>query len=83
MAISEDFRVGWIRGTVTRKGVGIRWGLPFFRVGRTPAQIWYISFSIPGSGISWIKYFNGQRHGGSTISPEREKENQIQWRNHQ
>ena len=50
------------RGNVTRNGFGIRGGLPLFRVGMTPPGIWYISFSIPGTGISWIKYFN--RRGG-------------------
>ena len=45
------------RFSLTRRGLGMSWRLPGFRVGVNAQGRWYVSFGIPGTGLYWIKYF--------------------------
>lgn len=65
------FRFGPIRGTLSKRGVG--WSvalLPFLRVGIGPHGGKYVSVSIPGTGISFIKYLGSASGGTQTNEPK-------------
>jgi hypothetical protein len=49
--------LGRARFSLTRRGIGTSVRLPGFRVGRNAQGRWYVSFSIPGTGLYWIKTF--------------------------
>jgi Protein of unknown function (DUF4236) len=51
------FTLGRARFSLTRRGIGTSFRLPGFRVGRNAQGRLYISFSIPGTGLYWIKQF--------------------------
>jgi len=46
---------GGARTTMTSRGMGVSWGLAGFRIGRSPGGAIWVSFSIPGTGISFFK----------------------------
>lgn len=46
---------GGARSTMTSRGMGVSWGLAGFRMGRSPGGDLWVSFSIPGTGISFFK----------------------------
>ncbi len=52
------FRSGPFRWSLSKKGVGYSWGLPWLRYGISPTGQRYISFSIPRTGIYYIKYLD-------------------------
>jgi hypothetical protein len=45
---------------MTSRGVGVSWGLAGFRIGRSPTGSLWVSFTIPGTGISFFKYLSLQ-----------------------
>ena len=47
---------GGARTTITSNGLGFSYGIAGIRVGRSPTGNFWVSFSIPGTGISFIKY---------------------------
>ena len=51
------FRMGPFRWNLSRKGVGVSWGFPGFRVGIAANGRRYLSLGFPGWGLYWIKYF--------------------------
>jgi uncharacterized protein DUF4236 len=56
--------MGGFRGTISKQGLGGSWGLGgILRLGVSPDGRRYISIRIPGTGISWVKYY------GRAISP--------------
>jgi len=50
------FGRGPFRWTLSKRGIGWSWGIPGLRYGVSPSGQRYISFSIPGTGLYWIKY---------------------------
>jgi hypothetical protein len=50
------FGRGPFRWTLSKRGIGWSWGIPGLRYGVSPGGPRYISFSIPGTGLYWIKY---------------------------
>jgi len=44
------------RAIISKGGIGFSWGFLGLRVGRSPTGNLWISFSIPGTGISFMKY---------------------------
>jgi hypothetical protein len=58
---------GGSRATVSSGGVGFSWGFPGLRIGRSPSGNVWISISIPGTGISFVKYLPSF-HAQSTAS---------------
>ncbi len=51
------FGRGPFRWTLSKRGVGFSWGIPgLIRYGISPNGQRYISLSIPGTGLYWIKY---------------------------
>lgn len=52
------FQFGPIRGTVSKKGVGMSWGIPGFRIGISPNGKKYITIGIPGTGLYFTKYLS-------------------------
>jgi hypothetical protein len=66
--------MGGSRWTISKSGVGGSWGLGgIFRFGLSPDGRRYVSIRIPGTGVSWVKYY-GRAVGSSgsskgTITP--------------
>ena len=52
------FRLGPIKSTLSKEGVGMSWGIPGFRVGISANGKKYITLGIPGTGIYFTKYFS-------------------------
>lgn len=46
---------GGARATLSKGGMGMSWGVPGIRIGRSPSGRFWLSLSIPGTGISIIK----------------------------
>lgn len=57
----KSHRLGRFRLTWTKKGVGWSWGIPGIRFGVSADGRGYLSFSIPGTGIYYIKYLSGRK----------------------
>ncbi|MBI5791662.1 MAG: DUF4236 domain-containing protein [Rhodocyclales bacterium] len=51
---------GGTRTTITPRGMGVSWGFAGFRVGKSPTGSLWVSFTIPGTGISFFKYLAPQ-----------------------
>ena len=51
---------GGARTTTTSRGMGLSWGIAGFRIGRSPAGSLWVSFTVPGTGISFFKYLGPQ-----------------------
>lgn len=50
--------MGGFRWTISKQGLGGSWGLGgILRFGVSPDGRRYISIRIPGTGISWMKYY--------------------------
>lgn len=50
--------LGGFRWTMSKQGVGASWGLAgVLRFGLSPDGRRYVSVRIPGTGVSWIKYY--------------------------
>ncbi|MDR3226249.1 MAG: DUF4236 domain-containing protein, partial [Prevotellaceae bacterium] len=61
------------RTTLSKRGAGISFGIPFFRVGISPTGRRYISFGIPCTGFYFIKYFSKQKY----VSKQQSQKKQI------
>ncbi|PYS50744.1 MAG: hypothetical protein DMG13_20395 [Acidobacteria bacterium] len=55
------------RWVISKRGVGVGWGIPGLRFGISPLGQPYISVSLPGTGLYWIKYFGRQKQPPSTL----------------
>jgi hypothetical protein len=63
------YKRGPFRLTVSKRGLGYSIGTLPFRFGVTPSGERYVSITLPGTGISWIKYFRKTRSAKqSTVS---------------
>jgi hypothetical protein len=60
---------GGARSTVTSRGVGVSWGFAGLRIGRAPNGSRWISFTIPGTGISFFKKLKSQSKFKGQQSP--------------
>lgn len=54
----KTFGRGPLRVSVTKKGVGWRFGRKFVRYGVSPDGRRFVSFGIPGTGLYWINYLD-------------------------
>lgn len=64
--------MGGFRWTISKGGLGGSWGLGgILRFGLSPDGRRYVSIRIPGTGISWVKYYGRviPSTGVSTASP--------------
>lgn len=57
----KQFGSGGFRGSLTKRGIGMSWGIPGVRFGVSPTGRRFLSLSIPGTGLYWIKYFGGEK----------------------
>ncbi len=48
------------RATMTSRGLGVSWGIAGLRVGKSPTGSLWVSFTVPGTGISFFKYVSSQ-----------------------
>jgi hypothetical protein len=55
------FRLGPIRTTISKGGVGMSWGIPGFRVGVSANGRKYVTLGIPGTGLYFTKYLSNQK----------------------
>jgi hypothetical protein len=56
------FRLGPFRTTLSKKGVGMSWGIPGIRIGVSSNNKKYITLGIPGTGLYFTKFFNQNNH---------------------
>jgi hypothetical protein len=49
--------------------MGISWGIAGFRVGRAPTGSLWVSFTIPGTGISFLKHLTRQSQQAAQQQP--------------
>jgi len=57
--------MGGFRWTVSKQGLGGSWGVGgILRFGLSPDGRRYVSVRIPGTGVSWMKYY-----GRATVPP--------------
>lgn len=52
---------GGAKSTITPNGLGMSWGLGGIRLGISPTGACWISVSIPGTGVSYLKYISNPR----------------------
>jgi len=52
----KSFGFGGAKTTISNNGVGFSYGFAGLRFGRSPAGNFWVSITIPGTGISFIKY---------------------------
>lgn len=60
---------GGARTTMTSRGMGVSWGIAGFRIGKSPTGSIWVSFTIPGTGISFFKYLSSQ---GQQAAPQQQ-----------
>jgi integrase len=57
-SVSAAGLIGGFRWTISKQGLGGSWGLGgILRLGVSPDGRRYVSVRIPGTGISWVKYY--------------------------
>jgi hypothetical protein len=54
------FRLGPMRMTLSKGGVGMSWGIPGFRFGVSANGRKYITIGIPRTGLYFTKYLSNQ-----------------------
>jgi hypothetical protein len=64
----KQFGSGGVRGSISKHGMGISWGIPGLRFGVSPTGRRFVSISIPGTGLYWIKYFGDEKKTRSSAS---------------
>jgi len=69
------FKIGPIRTTLSKGGVGMSWGIPGFRVGVSANGRKYITLGIPGTGIYFTKYFNQQQFQNNQQTQNQQQQN--------
>lgn len=55
------FRLGPMRATLSKRGIGTSWGFTGFRVGVSANGRKYITMGIPGTGLYFTKYLTKQK----------------------
>lgn len=53
----KGINFGPMRINLSKSGLGASFGLPGFRVGRSPNGRRYVLFGFYSTGLYWIKYF--------------------------
>lgn len=70
----KSFGRGPFRVNFGKSGAGFSWGIPGFRVGRSADGRGYVSLGIPGTGVSYFRYFSRDRAAasgsGGTSTPQ-------------
>lgn len=51
---------GGARATLSDRGMGVSWGLAGVRIGKSPTGSLWVSFSVPGTGISFFRYLSNK-----------------------
>lgn len=64
------FRLGPIRTTLSKGGIGMSWGIPGCRAGVTANGRKYITLGIPGTGFYFTKYLNQQTQNKQNFHQE-------------
>lgn len=54
----RSINAGGARTTLSKSGVGFSYGFAGLRIGRSPSGNYWVSATIPGTGMSFIKYFD-------------------------
>lgn len=62
---------GGFRINLSKSGVGYSWGTKGFRVGKTASGKTRTTYSIPGTGISYVSESGGRRRQGSSQNQRR------------
>lgn len=64
----KSFKMGPLRWSLSKRGIGTSWGIPGFRVGQSPDGRRYVSLGIPGTGFYYIRYFGSRKHRPSEVA---------------
>jgi hypothetical protein len=70
------FRLGPMRTTLSKGGIGMSWGIPGFRFGVSANGRKYITIGIPRTGLYFTKFFSNQK--ATTIKQPPQTINQTQ-----
>ena len=57
----RSINAGGARATLSKSGVGFSYGFAGLRIGRSPSGNYWVSATIPGTGMSFIKYFDNTK----------------------
>lgn len=63
--LRKVFKTGPFRWSLSRRGVGVSWGFPGFRIGVSADGRYYVSVGIPGTGLYYFHHFGRRRYGAS------------------
>jgi hypothetical protein len=64
----RSINAGGARATLSKSGVGFSYGFAGLRIGRSPSGNYWVSATIPGTGMSFIKYFDNTKSSLQTSS---------------
>lgn len=62
----KSISLGGARTTLSQSGLGFSYGFAGLRIGRSPSGNFWVSFTIPGTGISFFKYIGSNQSTGLT-----------------
>ena len=51
---------GPLKLSLSKRGLGLSWGVPGVRIGQSPDGRRYIAVGLPGTGLYYVKYFGGK-----------------------
>lgn len=63
------WRLGPLRWSLSKRGIGWSIGLPGLRYGISPTGQRYVSIGLAGTGFYWIKYFGRAPRQVGTLPP--------------
>lgn len=62
----KSINLGGARTTISQSGLGFSYGFAGLRIGRSPSGNFWISLTVPGTGISFFKYIGSNQSTGLT-----------------
>lgn len=62
----KSISLGGAKTTISQTGLGFSYGFAGLRIGRSPSGNCWISLTVPGTGISFFKYFSSNQSTGLT-----------------
>ncbi len=70
--IRRTLNLGPLRGTLSKSGIGLSFGVPGVRVGIGPDGRRQVTLGFPGLGISWTKSLGRPRGDAGSEAPRLE-----------
>lgn len=70
------FRFGPVRTTLSTRGLGWSFGIPFLRYGIGPSGTHYITIGVPGTGLYFTKFLKRGSYQLRPANPQTHLQNQ-------